>query len=65
MVSEAAGLDGAAGRVCLGIEEEDDGRAREVGEVDGVAVLIGQGEVFYEVAYLHGGLLSLIVARQA
>ncbi len=46
MVAKAAGFDGAAGGVGLGVEEEDDGLAGEVREADGVAVLIGQGEVF-------------------
>lgn len=54
MVAKAAGFDGAARGVGLGIEEEYDGLAGEVGEVDDVAVLIRQGEIFYDVADLHG-----------
>jgi hypothetical protein len=52
-VAEAAGFDGAAGGVGAGVEEEDDGGAFEVGEVDGLAVLILEGEVFYFVAGVH------------
>ena len=39
-VAEAAGLDGAAGGIGAGVEEEDYGGGFEVGEVDGLAVLI-------------------------
>ena len=45
-VAEAAGLDGAAGGVGAGVEEEDYGGGLEVGEGDGVAVLVVEGEVF-------------------
>jgi hypothetical protein len=52
-VAEAAGLDGAAGGVGAGVEEEDYGLGFEVGEGDFFAVLILEGEVFYFVVYLH------------
>jgi hypothetical protein len=52
-VAEAAGLDGAAGGVGSGIEEEDYGFVFEVGEGDVFAVLILEGEVFYFVAGFH------------
>ena len=55
-VAEAAGLDGAAGGVGAGVEEEDYGGVFVVGEVDGLAVLVLEGEVFYDVVGLHGGL---------
>lgn len=59
VVAKAAGFDGAARGVGFGIEEEDDGLADEVGEVDGVAVLVGEGEVLDVVADLHACLLML------
>ena len=55
-VAEAGGLDGAAGGVGTGIEEEDYGGAFEVGEGDVFAVLVLEGEVFYFVAGFHGVL---------
>jgi hypothetical protein len=58
-VAEAAGLDGAAGGVGAGVEEEDDRLAFEVGEVDGLAVLVLEGEVFYFVAGFH--VISFVV----
>src|SRR6185312_16076189 len=42
VVAKLAGLDGAAGGVGLGVEEEHDGFALEVRERDGVAVLVGR-----------------------
>ena len=51
MVADAAGLGGAARGVGLRVEVEDDGPAGEVGERDGLAVLVGQREV--------GGALAL------
>ncbi len=59
-VAEATGLDGAAGGVGARVEEEDYGFALEVGEVDGLAVLILEGEVFYFVADVHFGFLSFV-----
>lgn len=51
-VAEAAGLDGAAGGVGAGIEEENDGSGLVVREMDGLAVLILEGEVFDDVVDL-------------
>lgn len=57
LVAEAAGLHGAAGGVGAGIEEEDDGFSGEVADTNGVAVLVGEGEVGEEIVDLggHGG----------
>ena len=65
VVSEAAGFDGATGRVGLGIEEEDDGLAGEIREADLVAVLIGEGKVFDETTDLHEAELLNIRREQA
>lgn len=48
-VAEGAGFDGAAGGVGAGVEEEDYGVGGVVGEGDGGVVLVGEGEVFYDV----------------
>ena len=45
VVAHAAGLGGAAGGVGLGIEVENDGLAAQARQRDGVAVLVGEGEV--------------------
>src|SRR6185312_14710948 len=50
LVAKAAGFDRAAGRVGAWIEEEDDGRTFELRERNGVAVLVGEGEVFDDIA---------------
>ena len=52
-VAETAGFDGAAWSIGAGVEEEDYGFAFEVGEVDGLVVLVLEGEVFYFVTDLH------------
>ena len=44
-VAQAAGLGGAAGRVGLRVEEHQHLATGEVGQADGLAVLVGQGEV--------------------
>ena len=44
-VTDAAGLRRAARRVGLGVEVENDATAAQVGESDGVAVLVGELEV--------------------
>ena len=62
-VAEAAGLDGAAGGVGAGVEEEDDGVAFEVGEGDFFAVLVLEGEVFDFVADLH--FVSFVLLRSS
>src|SRR5690606_16378685 len=49
-VADAAGLRGAAGGVILWVEVEDDLLSTEIGEADGVAVLVGQLEVGGRVA---------------
>ena len=68
-VAEATGFDGAAGGVGAGVEEEDYGLPLKVGEVDGLAVLILEGEVFYFVVDLHGcsfaGPINVIYLRIA
>src|SRR5216683_1747920 len=53
-VAEAAGLDGAAGSVGAGVEEEDYGFALEISEGDVFSVLVLEGEVFDDVVGLHG-----------
>ena len=52
-VAEAAGLDGAAGCIGAGVEEEDYGGFRVVGEGDGLAVLVLEGKVLDEIAWFH------------
>ena len=50
-VAKRACFNGAAGRVGAGIEEEHNGGFSEVGEGDGLPVLILSGKVFYNVVY--------------
>src|ERR1017187_5246004 len=53
MIAHAARLRRAAGRVGLGIEVDDHGRAAEVRQLDGAAVLVRQLEVGSGVTLLN------------
>ena len=55
---EGAGLAGAARRAVLGVEVEDDALSAEVGQGDGVAVLVVEGEIRCGAADVHGSGLS-------
>ena len=57
-VAKAARLLGAAGRIVLGIEIEDDRRTLELGERHRLAVLVGQREVGGGLAFFHHGSCS-------
>jgi hypothetical protein len=61
-VAEAAGLDGAAGGVGSGVEEEDNGFSFEVGEGDVFSVLVLECEVFYFVAGFHVSSFTVVVS---
>ena len=56
VVAEVAGLLGAAGRGRGRVEVHDDLAALEVGELDGVAVGVGQAERGRVVAHLEAGV---------
>ena len=60
-VAEAAGLDGTAGGVGAGVEEENDGFIGEIGEIDGLAVLVLEGEVFDFIVDLHAILWRILM----
>ena len=52
-VAKSAGFDGAAGRIGARVEEENDRFIGEIGEIDGLAVLVLEREVFDFVVDLH------------
>ena len=62
-VAKAARLDGATGRVGAWVEEEDDGAGRELGERDGVAVLVFGGETIDDVSGFVGALMPGLLDR--
>src|SRR5690242_105208 len=52
-VTEAAGLDGTAGGIGAGKEEEDEWLIGEVGQVDSLAVLVLKSEIFDGIVDVH------------
>ena len=66
VVTNAAGLGGAARRVGLGIEVDDDGAAAQLRQRDRLAVLVGEGEVGCGLAWLdHRAVLLAWVTSAA
>jgi len=59
VIAEFAGFGGAAGRVGLGVEVEDDGFALEGGELEGVAGFVGEFEVGCFAAYFECHMFPL------
>jgi len=53
LIAEAAGLDGSAGSVGFGKEEEDDRLAAKVFQVHGLAIFIWDTDVRYLIANFH------------
>jgi len=54
-IAEAAGLDGAARRVRLGIKEEHHRPASEIGEAYGLVFIAGKGKIGNFFVHFHWG----------
>lgn len=63
-IAEAAGFDGAARRIRLGIKEEYDRLSGEVGEMDGLVLIVLEGEVGNFFVQFHERFLDCALWRE-